>query len=433
MILAMCLAAAAATSAAQEVVEIRFHRVHLRNGNFIDGDLIRITETEALLRVKPGEIGIRRDLIARDETGNLRIEIMKLKGIKETPPIVKEVTPPETTPRSEPSERPPETRSTPPTTAREPAQPVQTGHDALDKILKQVLAAEPAQRHDLMEQIYPLGEPAALALVDALEKLSDEQVRALAADTIARMGEKAVLPAVRRLLSNPDPILRYHGVTIIGSLGGSSSAADLHPMLRDPDTLTRSAALQALKGLDNPASFGPVAALCLDPDSSVRSEAVETLFHLARHPDLEERLEETLSSLLDRARGEALRELISAVGGKGRKEFREIIEKYLADEDPQARARSVEALSALGAEVAADPITERFELETDDPVRRSLAAAAEKLKIRKAIPHLIGWLDEGSEETKAAAYRALRRITGRKLPADHDAWAEWWSGAKPPE
>ena len=39
--------------------EVRFHRVHLLNGNFVDGTLVRQTKDELVLRIKGGEVGMR--------------------------------------------------------------------------------------------------------------------------------------------------------------------------------------------------------------------------------------------------------------------------------------------------------------------------------------------------------------------------------------
>src|SRR6185295_10345410 len=54
--------------------DLRFTRVHLRNGNFVDGQLLKDTATEVLLRLRVGEMGIRRDQIDR-------VELVKMKSI----------------------------------------------------------------------------------------------------------------------------------------------------------------------------------------------------------------------------------------------------------------------------------------------------------------------------------------------------------------
>src|SRR5258706_9153339 len=54
--------------------DLRFTRVHLRNGNFVDGQLIKDTEHEVMLRLRVGEMGIRRDQIDR-------VELIKMKSL----------------------------------------------------------------------------------------------------------------------------------------------------------------------------------------------------------------------------------------------------------------------------------------------------------------------------------------------------------------
>src|SRR6185503_8075123 len=56
-----------------DTTDLRFYRVHLRNGNFIDGELVKDTANEVLLRLKVGEMAIRRDQIEK-------VEFVKMKS-----------------------------------------------------------------------------------------------------------------------------------------------------------------------------------------------------------------------------------------------------------------------------------------------------------------------------------------------------------------
>src|SRR5688572_16477160 len=58
-----------------------FHRVHLRNGNCIDGDLVGKTDLQVTLKLSVGEIHIRRTQIDR-------IEFVKMKSYNEPAVIV---------------------------------------------------------------------------------------------------------------------------------------------------------------------------------------------------------------------------------------------------------------------------------------------------------------------------------------------------------
>ena len=69
--------------------ETRFHRIHLRNGNFIDGDLIQDTRSMVVLKMPSGDFGVSKNQIARDDQGQLRVEFIKMRTFREPPPIVK--------------------------------------------------------------------------------------------------------------------------------------------------------------------------------------------------------------------------------------------------------------------------------------------------------------------------------------------------------
>src|SRR5690349_18092871 len=60
---------------------IRFHRVHLRNGNVIDGTLLSLTDDMATLRLPSGEMSIKRGMIEK-------IEFIKMRSLLERAPIV---------------------------------------------------------------------------------------------------------------------------------------------------------------------------------------------------------------------------------------------------------------------------------------------------------------------------------------------------------
>ena len=83
----IALLAQGKTADGPTLTEHRFHRVHLRNGNFIDGELVRQSAKEIVLRLKSGEMGVRRDQI-------VRVELIKMKGIEEKPEEVAKPKPP---------------------------------------------------------------------------------------------------------------------------------------------------------------------------------------------------------------------------------------------------------------------------------------------------------------------------------------------------
>src|SRR5437867_3665099 len=68
-------------------VEVHFNRFHHKNGNFIDGESILQKTDDVILKLKSGEIAIRRDTIDR-------IEFIKLRGLSEKPEEIENPKPP---------------------------------------------------------------------------------------------------------------------------------------------------------------------------------------------------------------------------------------------------------------------------------------------------------------------------------------------------
>lgn len=409
-------------------VEIRFHRVHLKNGNFIDGDLVRQTDRDVTLKVKVGELTLRNDLIARTETGSLHIELMKIRGIKEKPAVLK---PPE------PQKRPAIDTPVEPAPRTAPVRPPvrtaksMTGNADVDRILMRIKDSDPERRLEIMDQFVPLGETAAQALADSFETL-DEETRGHAASALIRLGLKNALPSIKKALSSGNSSVRTYAASVLGSLGGPEDAPDLYPLLQDPDSMARTSAVAALDRLGDADAFSRVAPLCQDEDAGVRSQAIDSLFAMANRSQREDRLSTILETALERTRGEVKSDIIRAVGRTGRREMIPYLERHLTDDDPAVRAQVVITLMTLDAKEIEGTLLDRFALERDEQPRRQLAFAAEKFRIKRAVPHLIDWLEGDDQKPyKEAVVRALRQLTGQRLPQDHAAWAEWWERAKP--
>ena len=421
---------ASAAGAQDTFVEIRFHRVHLRNGNFIDGTLLRQNDREVTLKIKYGDISIRNDLIARTDSGTLRIEFMKIRDVLEKPPVMP--APAEKIPegRRDPFEKTLRPRTpAPPKAPVEPVLPPAEGNEAVDRILRRIKNSEPERRSEIIEQLYPLGEPAALYLAGSLERF-DEETRGYASTALVRMGHKKVLAIIKKLLASKDSSVRNHAVNILGSLGSSSDAADLYALLRDPDAATRGAAVMTLKNLGGVDAFPPVVAVCIDPDARVRSQAIDASFELAKKHGIEENLNSALESLVDRARGEPKADVLTAIGRTGRKEFSTLLERNLGDEEAVVRAQAVMSLIILEAKESVEAIAARFDTERDELPRQQLAFAAGKFRIRKAIPYLISWLEGEDTASKEAAHRTLKQLTNQNIPVDHEQWFKWWEQMK---
>lgn len=418
LLLALFVSAAPATS--QERSETRFHRVHLRNGNFIDGDLAHENEKAITLRLRVGEMIIRRDQIRQ-------IELVRIQERRAAPPPVA----PDLKPA--PARRDP---FTPPSTrpAAPAPQPILlpggTLQQQADHLLSQLAKARPDAKYGWVEKLVGLGRPVGPYLASVLAK-ADPQCRDFLGEAIRQLKSKDSIPPLRPLLASPDPTLRTSAASIYGEVGGEEAAADLHALLSDPDAIVRGTALGALERIGSRDSFKAVARLATDRDAEVRKRAIRALSALASRHDLKADLPDVLTAALDRAQGDARCEVLEALGKSGEKGTWTSAARHLEDPSPAVRAAAASALAALAAPESAEAILGRLPLEREMQPRAGLLAAAEALKLKAAVEPLLAWLRETDPSVRALAVRSLRNITEENFGLDYDKWAAWWETAKP--
>lgn len=378
--------------------ETRFHRVHLRNGNFVDGDLIKDTEREVMLRLKFGEFVIRRDQVSR-------IELVKIAGAGEAPKVV--------------------------TPARKPGpavKPAAAPPARLAALVHSLKRATGDAKYEILQEIIGLGPEAVDPLVELLAG-PDEELRPFIAAALIEKKEPRTLPRVTPLLAHPGAGVRSEAARVVAGLGDRSGAAHVRPLLADPAPRVRESAIAAVEALEGASGLDPAARLLLDPDGTVRNRAIRACFTLSDRHGLAEDLARLLVNALETSRGEATADLLGALGTLGRRDLAPRLLPRLGDDLPRVRAAAVGALANLGA--GADEILELLPRERDFRVRAQLALAAQKLKLQRAIDPLIAWLSGGEPEPRELAVRALRALTGQDHGTDAGKWTEWWARTRP--
>ncbi len=413
--LALGLAACLAPAWAQDppLVEARFHRIHLKNGNIIDGDIVQQTERTVVMRLKFGDMSIRRDQI-------VKIELMKIRSLGEKPVEVKPPTPkPSDVKTSPPTDTPPK----PPTTDPAPAGSLR---EKVDQILGRLVRTPDDRKYEVMQELTRLGEGSAVFLADLLDDVDDGSRPFLAA-ALALMKDKSALPILGGYLKHRHPGVRFLSVEVIGATGDPAMAPELRPLLEDADLGVRSVAITALTQLGDRASFEPIARYVSDDDRALRTRAINAVFEMSRNLGMVSEMEDALVRGLERARGGARADVVNAIGRLQKKELWSSLAAVLGDEDPQVRKAAVIALGGLGEQEASEAVVQRLAAEQDKGVRLQLASAAQKLKIRRAIAPLIDWMGEEDAELKSATLLALRGISGQNVGTTRDAWAAWWA------
>ena len=415
--------------------ELRFHRVHLRNGNFIDGDLVRQTPSTVVLRLKYGDMRIHRGLIER-------VEYVKMRGVQDKP---EEVAAPKSAPfalapaaaeRRDPFARPRTPSTRPPSTAPKvkgaapaPFTPSPELKAKVDPLIAKLPGAKDEDIDGLLREVAQLGNDTAPYLAALMEK-SDPRLAELIGTILTQQTNADAVPYVLRLCTHPEELIRAQSAIALASNGGAGYAPEIAALGKDKSDVVRVAAVTALSMFDEESLWDPVAVFATDPDREVRTRALGTLARLADALQLKERWVSTLADLLDRSASPGLADVISAAGRAKDASLAPKVAAHLKDEDAAARSAAARALGELNDPETADELAAQMAAEEDPDVREVMAAAAETLKVRPAVETLIAWLGDETDRVKKAAEKALRAITKQNFGQDAEKWSAWWEENK---
>lgn len=404
-LLGLCLPAAA-----QEWIETRFDRVHLRNGNVVDGSIITKTPTSVTLRIVGGEITFRASYIDR-------IELVKIKSLKEPAIIIEKPKTDTVTPTQ------------PKVTPKTPDVKADVRKSVAD-IVRKWRAASKDARFEVGKELIPLGPEAALYLIATIDSFSEAEIQLLVEPAVGELKPDGAAALLAPSLSSPKPHLRAGAATLIGAVGDSAHNPAITGLLKDADARVRFASMAALHKLGAKESIEAIAELGLDADQNLRTTAFSMVTDLCLKNDRSNDLVFIIGRILERATGGAKADAALALGRTAKKEAAEPLMRVLGDDDPNVRSMALVSLANLDAKQASTDVLDRMRAERDNGVRGYLATAAEKLKIRKAIPILIQWMSDSDSKIQGTAVVALRAMTSQNFGVDAAAWQAWWDGVK---
>lgn len=412
--------------------ETRFHRVHLRNGNFIDGQMIKETGREVTLQLKVGTVSVRLDQIARTEDGRLRVELVKMKSYNEKPPVIPlkgpQPGPTPETPRKPDLPFPPTGARTPPAAA--PFEPKGDTRQKVDQILQQIGKTASDQKYQTAELLAQAGEGWAPYVVSLAEGL-EQATRSLALAMVEKSRDPAALPIARKLLGSAKADVRADALRLLTGYEDRASAGEVRALLRDPDPIVRGAAISSLESLADADSFDAIGRLAMDKEGAVRQRAFNALRNLAQKHGLQDGLASIAAEALDSLQGDARAEALDALARLGRPAAWNRIAALLSDDSPSLKISALQALARLNAPESADAILERLPAERNPDVQAQMATALRMMKCTKAIGPLVELASSSQDLTvTGACTRALRELTGLNV-GNAAKWKEWWDRNKP--
>jgi len=409
----LLLACTAPSLGAQEItwVETRFHRVHLQNGNFIDGHVLQVTNSDVLLRLPSGEMMIRKDTVDR-------IELMKMRSVFEKPKLDPPLKKAAAAKAGEPVQRVKSDASFTPA----PASPELIENVA--RLLSRLKIAKPDQKADLVDQMARLEE--AGAYLASLLPTVGEDTADMIRSALMRSKDPESGPYLVRALESDKPFVRIHAITLLGILGDGAHARSIHPFLNDPIPAVKATAIQALQQLSDASSISAIADLVGESDDMVRLAAINAALELGRIHDKMDLVADAVRRNLNGSAGRTAKELLTAVGRGRMADLWQSVVAFLNDADPLLRKSAVLTLQLIAAPESADALLLRLDREDDPRILVELTKVVPVIKAQAAVPSLIHLLRNENDYVVQSSAAALTQLTRQQFGTNQDKWAEWW-------
>lgn len=443
------------------------HRIHLRNGNVLDGVLIRTDGKKALItfRLAVGAVHVRYADVSRmperapDKccegvpAGHYRVHSIRprTKGEKAVlTPVEEKKDEPKTDEKKDTTTQP-KTDTTKTDTTKtdttktdttkksdtvpvEPTNPPTTPADVrrrIDEHLKKIRSATPEERDRMSLELAQMGSGALEYLADLVDRVEDALVPALLTALHGQKDPRAVAILFDKTRSKSAAI-RVAVLQTLMSAVDKDAASRFRGFLQDPDPNVRATAINVLQKLEDEDSIELIARLAGDPEPNVGRTASSAVATMAPRFEKVDEVVAILKDLLPRSKGRSLAQVIEAIGKMGRKEAADSIIEFIGHPEKEVRASVARACSLLRAEETAEALIGRLSEETEQWVKVQICEALGAMKSKKAIESLIDLMERDEDkEVDEAARRNLEVITGKEgFGQDHEKWREWWDKVK---
>lgn len=396
------------------------HRVHLRNGNFLDGRLEQIGPKDILFRWSPG-------VLMRIKLGDIKgdIEEIKIRTLNAPTTKVPVKDPP-------PAEKDPAIEKPP---ARDPNKPP----SEIDKFFTKLLAQPDMTFEVLAKEVKGLGVEGGRAIIAELPQM-DAQRTDIAFVSLDQMRDLPLDREIRGLLEARRADIRAGAVNLLANRNSTESLRALLGLLKDPAPSVRTAVLMALPNFNDGSVLGGISELAIDPDGQVRGRAIHAAKELAGRTQQDNDLAGRWLLMLGRGSAAAIGEVAMALSQLAERagddfpmdDVRDRLMRLLSDREPASRGAAAYALTSVKPpEQSGEAILAAFETERDPKVVVHMSDALARLRVTKAVEPLIEKLREDHKEIRPAAQRALEKITGNTdFGSDYEKWRDWLDKSK---
>ena len=379
---------AAAQQQGEGWVYTRFFRVHLRNGNCVDGDLVKKTDKEVILKLSSGEISFRMDQIEK-------LEFVKMKSYNEPALLLSKKTEPKE-PEVSVTGKPP----TPPVAAPEAsdsgeAPPANISQEIVTTVEQAILLwkkSSDKERQDLGETLIGMGAPVVPYLEFLLEKRSRTTPAEPVALALVSLAEDRFIDLCPKLMSSSSGMLRQ---AVMAGLAKASSARRM-PILLD--------------AMD-------------DSDPSVWKAATDAVLKAASSDSDKRDVADQIASRIRTSKNNlGLAVALSRLGGRA---AHDALWDLVNDNNENNRQVGLHGVGLLADPEDGIRVTALFN-DRSETIRKAACQAIGKMRYAKAAGDLVNLLIDPSEGLQKNARWALVQVTGRQLADTNEAWQDWW-------
>ncbi len=274
---------------------------------------------------------------------------------------------------------------------------------AVDAVLDHLPAASRQDRSSLLSALPGLNSRAAARRVADHLADEDEATRYAAGDVLARTDPAISEPLLRDALGHPDA--RAAAARSLGRMP-SPPCQTLADLLEDADANVRGAAADALACCPaREVRERIAAALERESDPVVRVALLGALGAAGGEAAVR-----TLAPRVRKGEGGERFAAVHALGETGAEAAYAPLVEALSDPAPEIQAAAMRALGRLGDARAASPLAEGMEHDNDVDLRRTAAAALQRIAPPEARARLLDALHDDDWEIRLAAVRTLRKM-----------------------
>jgi len=397
------------------------HRVFLRNGNVVDGQLDDFTAEEVMLHYT-------EKMTIRIEAPDVqRVELITIRPVGAPVKKIDPVTVAPNDPKVGEIVRGGNKLMPEPKTVKEMKERV-------EEILNRVANAADERKQAFSMEMRTYGVEGARYLIWRLQTLDDQRSQWVV-QTLKGMSDFKFDAELKEMLNWPRPDMRAAAARMLGVRGTKDAQSLVTYLLRDPEPEVRAAAATALSNIGDAKAALALADAALDREAFVSMGAVEAAVIVAQRTQTEAALADRWLNIARRAPDDArvrlLEQLIRMAGTKPKGYPNEELERTLVafmldDRAVAVRGTAARLLGEGSFRNSAKAIADRVSIESNPNVQTQMCDALALLKDPQSVAPLIEMLLSRSSDVKAAAQRALGHITRQvRLGADYDKWKDW--------